>query len=580
MEKTRQLMLGNEAVARGAYEAGVRVATAYPGTPSTEITENIANYDPIYSEWAPNEKVAMEVAVGASLGGARTIVSMKHVGVNVAADPLFTFAYTGVNGGLVVAVADDPGMHSSQNEQDSRYYARAAHIPMLEPSDSQEAKDMVGIALDISEQYDTPVFLRLTTRISHSQGIVELGERVEVELKPYQKDFQKNVMMPGMARKRHIVLEERMNRITAAADTMTINRIETGDTSIGIITSGIVYQYAKEAMPNASFLKLGMVHPLPKKMIEDFAGKVDRLIVLEELEPVIEEQIRAWGIAVEGKELFTRQGEYSAAMIGKALGQGEIESETPASLPVRPPVMCPGCPHRGVYYAMNRLKLGAMGDIGCYTLGALKPLSAIESCVCMGASIGMTHGMDKARGADQSEKTVAVIGDSTFFHSGITGLIDVVYNSGCSTVLILDNRTTGMTGHQAHPGTGKDIKGNAAPMIDIEALARSIGVTDIQTVDPFDIEGTKAALKKAVRTKAPSVVISKRACALLDRKKNAAPFKIDAEKCTQCGMCLKLGCPAIQNKNDKMVIDQSLCVACGLCTSVCKFDTIGGETHA
>ena len=573
-------MLGNEAVARGAYEAGVRVATAYPGTPSTEITENIAKYDGIYSEWAPNEKVAMEVAVGASLGGARTIVSMKHVGVNVAADPLFTFAYTGVNGGLVVAVADDPGMHSSQNEQDSRYYARSAHIPMLEPSDSQEAKDMVGAALDMSEQYDTPVFLRLTTRISHSQGIVVLGERKEADLKPYQKDFQKNVMMPGMARKRHIVLEERMNRIAEDTNTMAVNRIEMGaDTSIGIIVSGIVYQYAKEAVPDACFLKLGMVHPLPEALIEEFAQKVDRLIVLEELEPIIEEQIRAWGIAVEGKDLFTRQGEYSASMIRSVLRRGDTESETPASLPVRPPVMCPGCPHRGVYYAMNRLKLRAMGDIGCYTLGALPPLSAIESCVCMGASIGMAHGMDKAMGQDISGKMVAVIGDSTFFHSGITGLIDVVYNSGCSTVLILDNRTTGMTGHQNHPGTGKDIKGNAAPMIAIEALARSIGVSDIQTVDPFDIEGTMAALKKAVQTKAPSVVISKRACALLDRKKNVTPFAIDSEKCTRCGMCLKLGCPAIQKKDGRMVIDASLCVACGLCTSVCRFDAIGGETH-
>ena len=579
MNKTRQLMLGNEAVARGAFEAGVRVATAYPGTPSTEITENIAKYDAIYSEWAPNEKVAMEVAVGASLGGARTIVSMKHVGVNVAADPLFTFAYTGVNGGLVVAVADDPGMHSSQNEQDSRYYARSAHIPMLEPGDSQEAKDMVGIALDMSERYDTPVFLRLTTRISHSQGIVALGERQEVDLKPYQKDFQKNVMMPGMAKKRHVVLEERMNRIAGDANTMDVNRIEMGDTRIGIIVSGIVYQYAREAMPGASYLKLGMVHPLPKKMIEEFANTVDRLIVLEELEPIIEEQIRAWGITVEGKDLFTLQGEYSASMIAKALGQGETQSETPATLPVRPPVMCPGCPHRGVYYAMNRLKLGAMGDIGCYTLGALPPLSAIESCVCMGASIGMAHGMDKAMGADRSQKMVAVIGDSTFFHSGITGLIDVVYNSGCSTVLILDNRTTGMTGHQNHPGTGKNIKGDAAPAIDIEALARSIGVTDIQTVDPFDIEGTMAALKRAVQTQAPSVVISKRACALLDRKKNVTPFVINTEKCTQCGMCLKLGCPAIQKKDGLMVIDASLCVACGLCTSVCRFDAIGGESH-
>lgn len=576
----KQLMLGNEAVAQGAYEAGVRVATAYPGTPSTEITENIAKYGEIYSEWAPNEKVAAEVAIGASLGGARTIVSMKHVGLNVAADPLFTAAYTGVSGGLVVAVADDPGMHSSQNEQDSRYYARSAHIPMLEPSDSQEAKDMAVLAFALSEQYDTPVFLRLTTRISHSQSVVETGERMEIELKPYQKDFQKNVMMPGMARKRHVVLEERMKKIAVEADNLAVNRIEmSANKKIGIITSGIVYQYAKEAIPDAYFLKLGMVHPLPQKMIEKFAKKVGRLIVLEELEPVIEEQIRAWGIDVEGKALFTRQGEYSVSMIRRALGKEEPRHDSPETLPVRPPVMCPGCPHRGVYYAMNKLKLGAMGDIGCYTLGALPPLSAIESCVCMGASIGMAHGMNKAMGDEQAQKMVAVIGDSTFFHSGITGLIDVVYNQGYATVVILDNRTTGMTGHQSHPGTGKNIKGEAAPMIDIEALARSIGIEDVQTVDPFDIEETAAALKHAVQTKAPSVVISKRACALLDRKSSNPPFVIDAEKCTRCGMCLKLGCPAIQKRDGVMVIDAALCVGCGLCTEVCRFGAIGSASH-
>lgn len=575
----KQLMLGNEAVARGAYEAGIRVATAYPGTPSTEITENIAKYDGIYSEWAPNEKVAVEVAIGASLGGARAIVSMKHVGVNVAADPLFTAAYTGVNGGLIVAVADDPGMHSSQNEQDSRYYARSAHIPMLEPSDSQEAKDMTALAAELSEKYDTPVFLRLTTRVSHSQSVVEPGEPISAGLKPYQKDFQKNVMMPAMAKKRHVVLEERMARIAADADTLPVNRIEMGaDTSVGIITSGIVYQYAKEAMQDACFFKLGMVHPLPRKRIGEFAKKVSRLIALEELEPVIEEQIRSWGIAVEGKSLFTRQGEYSVAMIRRALGKEAAEPK-PETLPVRPPVMCPGCPHRGVYYAMNRLKLGAMGDIGCYTLGALPPLSAIESCVCMGASIGMAHGIGKAMGPEQSEKMVAVIGDSTFFHSGITGLIDVVYNGGFATVVILDNRTTGMTGHQNHPGTGKNIKGDPAPMIDIEALVRSIGVTDIQTVDPFDIQGTMAALKRAVSAKAPSVVIAKRACALLDRKAAKPALTIDMEKCRQCGVCLKLGCPAIQKKDTGMVIDSALCVGCGLCATVCAFGAIGGTDH-
>jgi indolepyruvate ferredoxin oxidoreductase alpha subunit len=398
-------------------------------------------------------------------------------------------------------------------------------------------------------------------------------------LKPYRKDIEKYVMMPGMAKKRHVILEERMNRIAEDANAMAINRIEMGDTRIGIITSGIVYQYAREALPKASFLKLGMVYPLPRKKIEDFAKKVDRLIVLEELEPFIEEQIRSWGITVEGKELFTRQGEYSAAMIRKAITQEEIECTPPEALPVRPPVMCPGCPHRGVYYALNRLHLQAMGDIGCYTLGALPPLSTIDSCLCMGASIGMAHGMEKARGAGQSEKTVAVIGDSTFFHSGITGLIDVVYNGGCSTVVILDNRTTGMTGHQNHPGTGKTIKGEDAPAVDIEALVRSIGVTDVQTVDPFDIEGTMAALKKAVQTNAPSVVIAKRPCALLNRAKHATPFTVDAEKCARCGMCMKLGCPAMQEKDGRMMTNEALCTACGLCAAVCRFGAVGGEAH-
>lgn len=570
----KRLMLGNEAIARGAYEAGVTIATAYPGTPSTEITEFVAKYDEIYAEWAPNEKVAMEAAIGASFGGARTIVSMKHVGLNVAADPLFTVSYTGVNGGLVILVADDPGMHSSQNEQDTRMIARASHIPVLEPADSEEAKNFMKLAFDISEKYDTPVIVRLTTRVSHSQSIVDLKDREDAKLRPYVKDFNKYVMMPGMARKRHVVVEKRMDTIAEDSNSFDFNTVEYNDKKIGIISSGVVYNYAKEAVPQASFLKLGMVHPLPINMIKDFAKNVDKLYVLEELEPVIEEQLKSLGIDVIGKEIFSKQGEYSVNMIKeKILDEKADIRKADLELPLRPPVMCPGCPHRGAYYTMNLLGLHVTGDIGCYTLGALPPLESMDACVCMGASIGMAHGMAKARGKDFAKKVVAVIGDSTFIHSGITGLVNIVYNQGVSTVVILDNSTTGMTGHQEHPGTGKTLKGEAAPILNLVELSKSIGVKNIQVVDAFDLVGLKKILKEETEKMEPSVVIVQKPCALLD-KTVKPPFEILEEKCVQCGMCLKLGCPAIEKENDKIIINDALCNGCGLCSEVCKLNAI------
>ncbi|WP_432406198.1 indolepyruvate ferredoxin oxidoreductase subunit alpha [Wukongibacter sp. M2B1] len=570
----KRLMLGNEAIARGAYEAGATIATAYPGTPSTEITEFVAKYDEIYAEWAPNEKVAMESAIGASFGGARTIVSMKHVGLNVAADPLFTVSYTGINGGLVILVADDPGMHSSQNEQDTRMIARAANIPVLEPGDSGEAKNFMKLAFEISEKYDTPVIVRLTTRVSHSQSIVYLKGREEVTLKPYVKDFNKYVMMPGMARKRHIVVEKRMDTIAEDANNFSFNTVEYNDKKIGIISSGVVYNYAKEAVPQASFLKLGMVHPLPTDKIRNFAKTVNKLYVLEELEPVIEEQLRSLGIDVIGKEIFSKQGEYSVNIIReKILGEKNSIREADIELPLRPPVMCPGCPHRGAYYTMNLLGLHVTGDIGCYTLGALPPLESMDACVCMGASIGMAHGMAKARGNDFAKKIVAVIGDSTFIHSGITGLVNIVYNQGVSTVVILDNSTTGMTGHQEHPGTGKTLKGEAAPILNLVALSKSIGIKNVQVVDAFDLDGLKNILKEETEKMEPSVIIVQKPCALLDKTVKPT-FEILEEKCVQCGMCLKLGCPAIEKDNNKIIINDALCNGCGLCLNVCKLDAI------
>lgn len=574
----KELMLGNQAVARGAYEAGVAVATAYPGTPSTEITEYIAKYDEIYTEWSPNEKIALEVAIGASLAGGRAIVSMKHVGLNVAADPLFTVSYTGVNGGLVIVVADDPGMHSSQNEQDSRFYARSAHIPMLEPSDSQEAKDYIKCAFELSEKYDTPVIVRLTTRVAHSQSLVETAEPQPITLKEYVKNPNKYVMMPGMAKARHIVVEQRMKRLTKDSYDLDINKIEKGNSSIGIITSGVVYHYAKEVLPEASYLKLGMIHPLPKDLILEFASKVDKLYVLEELEPVIEEQIKSWGIQVSGKELFSVQGEYTANMIERAIKGSTVNMKQKEELPNRPPVLCPGCPHRAVFYNLKKLKLTAMGDIGCYTLGALPPLEGIDACVCMGASIGMAHGFEKAKGKDSSKKVVGVIGDSTFIHSGIGGLIDIVYNKGVSTILILDNSITAMTGHQDNPSTGRTIKGEITAALDLVALVKATGINNVRVIDPFNLKESEAALKEEIERDQPSVIIFKRPCALLD-KSQSSPLKIDSEKCTSCGLCLKLGCPAIQKKEEGMVIDESLCNGCKLCTQVCRFNAMEGVDY-
>jgi indolepyruvate ferredoxin oxidoreductase alpha subunit len=570
----KKLMLGNAAVARGAYEAGVRVATAYPGTPSTEITEVLATYDNIYAQWSPNEKVALEVAIGASIGGARTLTSMKHVGLNVAADPLFTVSYTGVNGGLVIMVADDPGMHSSQNEQDSRYYARAAHIPMLEPSDSQEAKDFVIEAFELSERYDTPVMIRLTTRLSHSQSLVETGEAKIVELKPYEKDVMKYVMMPGMAIKRHVVVEDRMKRLTSEASSMTLNRADYNDPSIGFITSGIPYQYVKDVFPDASVLKLGMVHPLPKDLIQEFCAKVDKVYVIEELEPILEEQIRSWGLEVAGKELLTVQGEYSANLLAQKIKHETLDLTTPEILPQRPPVLCAGCPHRSIYYRLNKLGKHATGDIGCYTLGALDPLRGLDTCIDMGASIGMLHGMEKARGSAFTKDWVAIIGDSTFVHSGITGLVDVVYNKGCSTVMILDNSTTGMTGHQENPATGVTLKGELTNALDLVKLCESIGIKRVRTVNPFRYKELEEAITEETAMDEPSVIIAKAPCQLLDKSGNFVQNFIDTEKCKDCGMCLKLGCPAIKKHKGVMIIDDTLCVGCNLCVGVCKFQAI------
>ncbi|MDD3244081.1 MAG: indolepyruvate ferredoxin oxidoreductase subunit alpha [Eubacteriales bacterium] len=574
-------MLGNEAVARGVWEAGATFASAYPGTPSTEITENIAKYDEIYAEWSPNEKVAMEAAIGASLGGARSIVCMKHVGVNVAADPLFTVSYTGVRGGLLIVAADDPGMHSSQNEQDSRFYARAAQIPMLEPSDGDEACAYAGMAFDLSEKYDTPVMLRMTTRIAHSRTLVEQGDRRERDLPAYEKDFMKYVMMPGMAIKRHVVVEARMKQIEKDASALPINRIERGNGKLGIITSGMTYQYVKEALPDADILKLGMVYPLPYDLVREFAATVERLVVVEELEGFLEDALKAKGIPCEGKALFTRQGELSVAAVLDKLGGGAPRGVAqPQALPGRPPVMCPGCPHRGAYYVLSKMKLTVMGDIGCYTLGALAPLNAMDACVCMGASIGMAHGMEKARGRDFAKHMVSVIGDSTFLHSGMTGLLDAVYNGSHITVVILDNSTTGMTGHQDHPATGKGIKGNDAPAVSLEEVCRVLGVHDVKVVDPFDVKGMEEALKDSLNRDEVSVVISRRPCKLL-KKSHDVPVSIAPQQCRKCKMCMKLGCPAILLKQDGTVaIDNSLCVGCNLCKQVCPFGAIEGGNPA
>jgi indolepyruvate ferredoxin oxidoreductase alpha subunit len=573
-----KLMLGNEAVARGVYEAGANFASAYPGTPSTEITETLAKYDDIYTEWSPNEKVALEAAIGASIAGGRAICSMKHVGLNVAADPLLTVSYTGVNGGLVIMVADDPGMHSSQNEQDSRLYAHFSKVPMLEPSDSQECKDFVKKAFEISEKFDTPVLIRLTTRISHSQSIVTLEERSEYKVKEYVKDFNKYVMMPAMARRKHVVVEERSKTLVDFSNSSDLNQIEWGNKEIGIITSGVDYQYSKEVFGDASFLKIGMVNPLPEKLIKEFADNVKTLYVIEALEPFMENQIKNMGIKVIGKELIPMVGELNVQIISeKVLNKPKFEApKLEDTAPVRPPVMCPGCPHRSVYYVLKKLKLVVSGDIGCYTLGALPPTESVDACVCMGASIGMAHGMEKVKGKDFAKNTVAILGDSTFIHSGITGLIDVVYNKGVSTVIILDNSITGMTGHQQNPTTGLTIKGEPTVQVDLVKLAEAVGVENerIHVVDPFNIKEFEALVKQETATEKPSVIIAQRPCALLKYVKFPGALKINKNNCKRCKMCLKVGCPAIVDKGDHLEINDALCVGCGLCTKVCSFNAI------
>ncbi len=580
----KKLLLGNEAVARGAYEAGATVATAYPGTPSTEITEALSKYDGIYCEWSPNEKVALEVALGASIAGARSICSMKHVGLNVASDPLFTASYTGINAGLVIVVADDPGMHSSQNEQDSRHYARAAKIPMLEPSDSSECREYVLRAFELSEEFDCPVILRLSTRVAHSRSIVETGERKEGIIKEYSKNTQKYVMMPAMARKRHLFVEERMRLLKAYAEKADLNRIEYGSETTGIITSGISYQYSKTAMENASFLKLGLVYPLPDEMIRQFSQKVQNLYVVEELDPFIEDQVRQTGIAAKGKDVFPITGELSPSLIKNAIfgaadtcesGSEPVASASaPVPIPARPPVMCPGCPHRGVFHVLNKLKLTVSGDIGCYTLGALPPLNAMDTCICMGASIGVAHGMEKAKGTGMSKKTVAVIGDSTFIHSGITGLIDIIYNNGHSTVIILDNSITGMTGHQHHPASGYNIKGEPANKIDIEKLVKCLGVDRVRVADPFDSKRFESILKEELAADAPSVIISRRPCALLKSTVSKGHMRVLPEKCKNCRLCMKFGCPAIMDNDGVISINDALCAGCTLCMNTCASEAI------
>ena len=582
----KKIMLGNEAIARGAFEAGVKVSSAYPGTPSTEISENLVKYPEIYCEWAPNEKVAMEVAIGASISGVRAMASMKHVGFNVAADPMYTVAYIGATGGLVTVVADDPGMYSSQNEQDTRQICRAAQVPVLEPSDSQEAKDYMKLAFELSEEYDTPIVLRTTTRLAHSQGVVVLEDRVVPEDKVYEKNIAKHVMMPGMAIKRHLVVEDRMNRMAEDANTlvvakegfakdMPLNKVEMNDTKIGFITSGIPSTYVKEACPNASVLKLGMVHPLPKKLIEDFASKVDTLYIFEELEPVIEEQVRAWGIKCIGKDAFTVQGEYSANMIRKVVLQQDLQINTPAEAPARPPILCPGCPHRSVYTVLNKLKIHAAGDIGCYTLGALAPLNVVDTTIWRGASISSLHGMEMAKGKDYVKDWVAVIGDSTFMHTGVNSLMNMVYNQATGTVIILDNSITGMTGHQDNAATGKTLMGKVVPAINIMGLCKSMGIQHVQEVNAFDIKELERVVKEEVARDELSVIITKSPCALLKEVHFPNKCVPVPEKCKKCGMCLKPGCPALtKNEDGTISIDATMCNGCGLCKNLCPFDAI------
>lgn len=579
--QNKQLMLGNKAVARGLYEAGVCFISSYPGTPSTEITEEAAKYDEIYCEWAPNEKVAMESAFGASLAGRRSFCAQKHVGLNVAADPLYTMSYTGVNAGMVIGVADDAGMHSSQNEQDSRHHAIAAKVPMIEPSDSAEAIEFTKLAYEISETFDTPVLLKMCTRVAHSQSVVSVSER-HVPEKKYEKNIAKYVMMPGNALKRHPFVEERTKKLTEYAETSPLNRVEMGDTSIGIITASTSYQYVKEVFgETASVLKLGMTNPLPEKLIRDFAAKVDRLVVVEELDPIIENHVKALGIPCEGKNVLPIIYEFSQNLIARALGRPVPEGrKLDTQIPARPPVMCAGCPHRGMFYTLKKNKVTVLGDIGCYTLGAVQPLGSIEMTLCMGASIGAVHGFNKILGKESEGKTVAVIGDSTFMHSGMTGLANVAYNQSNSTVIILDNSITGMTGHQQNPTTGYNIKGDPAGKINLEALCAAMGFERVRVVDPYDLSACDKVIKEELAFEGPSVIISRRPCALLKYVKHKAPLKVNTDKCVGCKSCMQIGCPAISIKNGKACVDNTLCVGCGVCSQLCHFSALEAGEEA
>jgi len=573
----KQLMLGNAAAARGLYEAGVSVVSSYPGTPSTEITEELSKYDDVYSEWAPNEKVAMEVAFGASLAGKRSFCAMKHVGLNVAADPLFTVSYTGVNGGMVIAVADDAGMHSSQNEQDSRHYARSAKLPMLEPSDSAEALAFAKRAYELSEQFDCPVFLKMCTRVAHSQSVVETGERVVPAAKPYEKNIAKYVMTPANAIRRHPHVEERMAKLAEYAETSDLNRVEEGsDHSVGVVTSSTSYQYVKEVCGDRfPVLKLGMIWPLPEKKLRDFAASVEKLVVVEELDGFIETYVRELGLSCSGKDVFPLLGEFSQNLVAEKLGVApHTGTKLDENIPPRPPAMCAGCPHRGLFYTLSRNKCTVLGDIGCYTLGAAAPLNAIEMTLCMGASVSSIHGFNKALGAESEHKTVAVIGDSTFMHSGMTGLANIAYNQSNSTVIIVDNSITGMTGHQQNPTTGFNIKGDPAGKIDLEALCRAMGFKRVRVVDPYDLEACDKAVKEELAADEPSVIISRRPCALLKYVKHKAPLRVNADKCVGCKSCMKIGCPALSFKGGKARVDETLCVGCGVCAQLCKFGAL------
>ena len=576
----KTLMLGNEAAARGLYEAGCSFVSSYPGTPSTEITECAAKYPEIYAEWAPNEKVAMEAAFGASLAGKRSFCGMKHVGMNVAADPLFTISYTGVNAGMVIGVADDAGMHSSQNEQDSRHYAVSAKLPMLEPADSAESLAFAKLAYTLSEQFDTPVILKMCTRVAHSQSVVETCERLEPAQKPYEKDGAKYIMMPGNAKRRHPVVEQRLARLTEWAETADVNRAEEGrDHSVGILTSSTSYQYVKEALGDTyPVLKFGMIHPLPVRKIKDFAASVEKLVVVEELDDIIETHCRKLGLDVTGKALFGYTGELSQNLVAEKLGNAPAAGPAVKEpIPARPPVMCAGCPHRGLFYTLKKNKLTVLGDIGCYTLGAVAPLAAIDTTICMGASVSGLHGFNKASGGEGPGRTVAVIGDSTFMHSGVTGLINIAYNESNSTVIILDNSITGMTGHQQNPTTGFNLKGDPCAKIDLESLCRSIGIRRVRVVDPYDLAACDAAVKEELAVDEPSVIISRRPCALLKYVKHPGPIEADTAKCVGCTACMKIGCPAISISAGRAYIDSTLCVGCGVCTQLCKKGALGAR---